>query len=506
MLIRLTQIAAVQLLVLGVLDQVARAEPDQWLVTVVGPTAGEGEGRKPADTVRETLRQEGREVIAPARAVTLFEQRHSKPPVNLAPTEVERLQKAFRNFSYQLALENLAESQEALDELNALAPEVADVLNSKVESAEQVFQACLVMAHVYNKFGYRDRATKQAADCVRSFPGFESRAKNYPAHIRQLYARAEVQAVAQEPATIRVDAPPSSGDECRARVNGIDWGALPARVSGVRTDEVRLQVECDGDPGRIYRARIEPGTTNELFVDTRLDRVLRTEGDIELRYAKTEQAQSHLVKDCVKVAKVVGAAHVVVVDLVAGVLRRVDVDSARQVATALDEPGALHERIDGTSVAAGVREILRVRPVPPNAVAASTPSKQRAEEGPGGSGDALSTSDTTGSGPGPGPFIVMGAGAALLIGAAATAGVAADIQSELKKQCPDFECLDTSFKSDRNTGKTLATVSQVLLVSGLVSAAAGAAWWLLWPEEDAEARLAVGCAPNGCGFVVRGRL
>jgi hypothetical protein len=111
------------------------------------------------------------------------------------------------------------------------------------------------------------------------------------------------------------------------------------------------------------------------------------------------------------------------------------------------------------------------------------------------------------SGPGIGPYIVMGAGGALLIGAAVTGLMANGLHSDLEDQCKNG-CTKDEIKSDQSKGKTLVTVTNVLLVGGLVTAAAGAAWLIIGSMnsgQESNTQVAAMCLTDGCAAAVTGR-
>jgi len=326
------------------------ARDDVWLVLPVG--APDEPDRETVSDVTGALRQASVEVIDPERAASLFEQRHSRAPVRLQPAEVDKLQEAIGQVSHHLALENLNEARQALSVLQQLTPEVSDYLNRKLERAEQIFQACLLMAHLLRKGGYRDKAYYQAGECARSFPGFEPDPQHYPPYIIGLFRRAAAEVQASAPATVRIDA--TSGEECRARINGVDWGPIPSRVPGIRADEVRVQVECGEIMGRIHRKRIQPGQ-NEFLIDTRFDRAVQTDTGLWLRYSDPEQGDRQRLQDTIRVARVVGAAQVALVDPASGRIFRIDVPSARYAA---------FRALEGRILAGAVAELLDLRVEP----------------------------------------------------------------------------------------------------------------------------------------------
>jgi hypothetical protein len=325
---------------------VALAQEAPWLVTQIGVSAKTE--REFAERIVALLREKQLEVIDPDRAASVFEHKHSKAPVLLPPSELEKLQQAIASLSHHLALENLAEAQQSLKVLKELTPDVADYLNRKMVQAEELFQACLLTAHLLRKGGRREKAYQQIGDCVRSFPGFEPNKEDYPPHIISIFYRAAAEIDATTPATVQIGV--SSGDGCRARINGVDWGPTPTKVPGIRANQVRIQVECGVRPGRIYTKEIRPGNNRFVF-DARFDQVVRTEGGLLLQYSNPDESQKYRVQDNSRIAEVVGAGQILQLDLQTQTLYRIDVASKREIAS---------EHFEADRLAQSVRRLLAI--------------------------------------------------------------------------------------------------------------------------------------------------
>jgi hypothetical protein len=112
----------------------------------------------------------------------------------------------------------------------------------------------------------------------------------------------------------------------------------------------------------------------------------------------------------------------------------------------------------------------------------------------------------------PVPWIVMGSGAALIVGGAITGILALKTKSDLDSACPDGGCPPGSgFESDVSRGNTLALMTDVLMITGAVALGAGVALMFLMKggkKEQATARrerptASVGCGPHGCMGTLR---
>ena len=103
------------------------------------------------------------------------------------------------------------------------------------------------------------------------------------------------------------------------------------------------------------------------------------------------------------------------------------------------------------------------------------------------------------------PWIVAGVGGALVIAGAITGGLALGAVSEIEDNCPNDQCPTTyaEFDEDLDQAETLVSVTDLLLFSGGILAAAGLTWGILdllldGDEESEDVALGLGCAPGQC--------
>lgn len=133
-----------------------------------------------------------------------------------------------------------------------------------------------------------------------------------------------------------------------------------------------------------------------------------------------------------------------------------------------------------------------------------------AESGTGSGAASGSTGTGSGGGLSALPFVVMGAGAALMVGGAITGAIALSTQSSLDSRCPDRICPPgIDYQSDASTGKALAITTDVLLITGGVAIAGGLVWMIVELSSggsSAEAApVSAACGPDGCAVVAQGR-
>jgi tetratricopeptide (TPR) repeat protein len=102
------------------------------------------------------------------------------------------------------------------------------------------------------------------------------------------------------------------------------------------------------------------------------------------------------------------------------------------------------------------------------------------------------------------PYLVLGGGAALVVGGVVAGSMAKSRFDEIEEQCPKRENCDPSLKATRDSGETLALISPILWGVGAGVVATGAVLWVLdWRktrESSGPSRVAgsLGCGSNGC--------
>jgi tetratricopeptide (TPR) repeat protein len=143
--------------------------------------------------------------------------------------------------------------------------------------------------------------------------------------------------------------------------------------------------------------------------------------------------------------------------------------------------------------------VLEDAPVAAPEVAAVAPPPQRYEEPPAASGSRYGIA----------PWILIGGGAALIGGGIITGLSAKAKADELEENCPNSVCNDPSLEDTRDSGKTLALVTDVLFVAGLVSAGVGVTLLVLDSSSTQagaapSSTLRAGCFGAACGVSAQG--
>ena len=108
------------------------------------------------------------------------------------------------------------------------------------------------------------------------------------------------------------------------------------------------------------------------------------------------------------------------------------------------------------------------------------------------------------------PYAVIGAGGALVLAGALTGILALSAESDLESMCPMDVCAGTDWMDTRDSGQTLATVTDILLITGVLTAGAGVALLFLLDDGGSVERYpttsaSAACTPEGCGLAVSSR-
>lgn len=317
------------------------AAQDIWVATEV--ELGD-EGKQPAlaGRVADGLRAKGRDVMSSAAAASEFSRHHSRAAVRPSNEELKQMDDALRELADHLASEDLDKAREVITALNAARPEALDVLNRPADRARRRFQICLLTGHLLAKQGHKSEAFDQVEICAREFPGFEPQRSRYlPSSMREFLAAAQRKLKAIKPSSLTIDVT-SPAEGCKALVNGIEAGPIPATVADMRADKVRVQLECGSNLGRIYPVTLKPGK-NELRIDPALDDAVVTDNGLKLRYADRTHARELVTAHAAEIGRAVQAN--VVVAVIGNELRRIDVATKKLSAVALVRSGSFDRAV-----------------------------------------------------------------------------------------------------------------------------------------------------------------
>jgi len=118
--------------------------------------------------------------------------------------------------------------------------------------------------------------------------------------------------------------------------------------------------------------------------------------------------------------------------------------------------------------------------------------------------DAEPTAES-GGGVGVLPIILMATGGAMVVGGIITGVMAIGAENDLQEMCDGDGGCPPGFEDTRDSGQTLATVTDVLLIGGLVTAGVGVVLLALGvgSDDDQEPSLSFACTLDGCGGSAR---
>ncbi len=277
-------------------------------VLVLPWAAGESDATALAARARATAATLASPDLAPMpvdAARTRFEERGSTAAEPVADADVDRWLSLSRLAVRSLAETDYDAAREALDEASTISERGAAELNRDESRARQVLDTCLYRVRVLVET-HDEAAADRARECRRFVPLTQPSPYRHPPEVTALLEAVDRE-LAAAPATLRLDSMPRG---CSVRINGVEAGVTPLVRADVVRGDVRVEIACDrGSRGRIHRALVGDGTTT-VRVDTRFDRVIRTDGVLRLAYATTSDADEHRLDDAITTAGIVEADEV----------------------------------------------------------------------------------------------------------------------------------------------------------------------------------------------------
>lgn len=99
-----------------------------------------------------------------------------------------------------------------------------------------------------------------------------------------------------------------------------------------------------------------------------------------------------------------------------------------------------------------------------------------------------------------GAWVTMAAGGALAVGALVTGLMAKSAESDLHDGCPGLTGCDPALQGTRDRARRLGLATDVLWITGAVTAVGGLIWMLVGRggDEQRTPDLSFGCGPGGC--------
>lgn len=312
-----------------------------------------------------------RRVLSTTAASTLVEARHSSPAPKLDEQEISRAQALVTRVTNAI---RMGEAKRAwlkqLRELKQLAAPVQDYLQRDARRAELLFQACVLAGGLLIKAKQNNEAHEQLRSCARIYPGRKPQAAP---EVVSAFAAAAAEVAAEPHGSLDVE-----GGNCSVRINGAELGTAPLHVDAVRVGTARIQMECDGTPGRVHGVGIEPGA-NRVHIDPDFERSLSTGSGLALTYADAEVRERLMIRHGQLLGDLLDA-HVVLLVPTDGRTRVLSLQPRAELGTLSGE------RIPADVVRAVVAAMGKAAPPPPKPTPPPTPEvtadESKSEESP----------------------------------------------------------------------------------------------------------------------------
>ena len=241
------------------------------------------------------------QLLPSSEASRRFEHQSSTAPAAIPQAQLESLPEKNQSAVRDLALGRYRSARANLAKTLALADRALEAVNRT--PARHVMDACLFMVRANLESGQRKSAHTQALKCRKMFPGTQPTSLQlHTPEVRDILREAEGQLASGKRANLLVTSDPSG---CIVRLNGQRVGSTPAHLKNLAAHDYRLQVECnEAKPrGRVHRIDLHEGH-NALAVDASLERAVRTDGRISLRYDKLQGLLQERHEHAAKIAKI----------------------------------------------------------------------------------------------------------------------------------------------------------------------------------------------------------
>ena len=264
----------------------AFAQPAEWVIVPASTTDEISPIEASMKSMQAALLAQGAPVLSPERAVILFEQKGSGPPARVTETQIQQLDVLMKEALQLIVVREHAKALEVLRQAQALIDGAIAELNRTKTQAQNVLDTCLYMVRALHDTGDSTRAQEQARECVRLVPGGQADPRKHPPEIVGLYEEAS-QPGPGKTGSLSVNSKPQG---CDVRINGLRLGQTPLAMMDLYPGDYQVQVECDSDRrGRVHQATVGTQRT-EVFVDVELERSVRTQPLLRLRYAHAPSA------------------------------------------------------------------------------------------------------------------------------------------------------------------------------------------------------------------------
>ncbi|WP_236606403.1 PEGA domain-containing protein [Sandaracinus amylolyticus] len=283
-------------------------------------------GAHPAD-VASIATQIG--ALPPDQARARYDALASRPT---APTSeaLERMVARSRDAVRSLALAEHDAAREALAESLAIAERHVVELGRDPARARQVLDTCLydVRARLETN---DESAEPRARACRVLVPRGEPSPYQHPPEVVELLTRVDAELERAPRGVLRVESEPAG---CIVRVQGVELGRTPYASERLAPGEYDVQVECGEARGRVQRV-IAAEAAPPLRIDARFEGALHSDDALALAYRDRADADAHRFDDALRLATLLGAREVWLVEARGSTLRidRIDVAAQRVIAS-----------------------------------------------------------------------------------------------------------------------------------------------------------------------------
>jgi hypothetical protein len=289
--------------------QTARSD-ERWVIVPVlsAPLPRDVDAASLTRAFEVELRATGQSVLPSDDAASLFETRHSAKPVKLSEDELTRASRSISQAERHLAFGEVTQAQQAIEPIHALSGPARDSLNRDPRRARSIFDVCTTTAYLLERQAQHAPALRQMLECARSFPGFRPDSRSSPPELREVFEHAQHQLGQEQSSTLVVQG--KGGRGCLVRVNGLELGTAPFNMGDLHAGIARVQLECQGEPGRIHVVDARPGE-NRVEIEPGFDAAVRSHDALWLEYEDDDERTRRVDADLAALQRVLGVSRTV---------------------------------------------------------------------------------------------------------------------------------------------------------------------------------------------------
>ena len=169
---------------------------------------------------------------------------------------------------------------------------------------DALYKSLMVLGHCYLRLKQPDRATEMVSQAVRSFPDRDLSMVRYGPDLVTFYKKVRRELDRQPRGTLAISTRP---EKCLVFLNERFIGLSPTRAVDLYPGRYRVYVQRPKEPGRTHLANVNGGD-HQISIDFALDRVLRTEPFVGLRFTDRQGMERDEARYAAAVARGVEAS------------------------------------------------------------------------------------------------------------------------------------------------------------------------------------------------------